>query len=311
METDPPDGIDHGPLSRSARDEREFAAAIRLRDWVKDFLAGPAPTEWSMTPGELNNIFIGTHAKGTKTFRAILLLADRGYGEQGEMLCRSLFEHAVVQWWLLLGEHDEEELMETLRRHRQHAAVLFERAMEQHPELNDDKRTGDSLDAETVAALDKQFGSFGRHWHGKRLDELVREVEDRVDQRYQTTFWKLFRFVNHHNNYTLHHSALGIAGAVEWDDPDDTPKVKVGPSPDWRMAALWAGCWMYGLLTLASLRRLSPQRADEFADFLDDVNRDFLILSPDVVAETGRNAECPCGSSRKFKNCHLCRDRES
>jgi len=30
---------------------------VRLRDWVRELLDGPAHTEWQMAPGELDNVF--------------------------------------------------------------------------------------------------------------------------------------------------------------------------------------------------------------------------------------------------------------
>jgi hypothetical protein len=321
MSGDPEEDIDpgdpdDGPRSRSPQQQREFEAALGLRNWVKELLDGPARKEWRMSPGELDNVFVGTFAKATKTYRAVLLLCDRGYGQQAGMLNRSLFEHAVVAWWLLLcPAEDEEETMAALRDHRAHARVLYDRSMEQHPELSDGGAASEDDPEETrerlspfepeyVVALDKRFGKYGGQWHGKRLDGLVREVEAVVDERYATAFWKFFRFVNHHNNYVLHHSAIGVADSVKWEDPAQAPSISVGPSQDWRDASLWAGFWSYGLLVLATLRRLSPERADEFSDQLDDWNRSFLAYRRDQVKDVGRNDLCPCASGKKFKHCH-------
>lgn len=295
--------LDHGPLSRTPEQERQFQAAVRLRDWVNEFLDGPARTEWAMSPGALNNVFVGTFARGTKTFRAALLLCDRGYGQQAAMLARSLFEHAVVAWWLLLCVEDEEDVMERLRQHRDHAQVLYDRALGAHPELAENHEDAD-FDADYIARLDKRFGRYGGQWHGKRLDELVREVEAEVDERYETVFWKFFRLVNTHNNRFLHHSSVGIADAMRWDDPETSPKVEVGPSPPWRTESLFAVTWSYGLLVVATLRRLSPAYADDFCDFLDEVTRAFITFRPDQVKNVGRNDPCPCGSGEKFKRCH-------
>lgn len=223
--------IDEGRLSRSPQQEHEFQAALHIRDWIREFLDGPAKTEWGMEPGKLDNVFIGTFAKGTKTFRAALLLCDQGYGQQAAMLSRSLFEHAVVSWWLLLCVDDEEEAMERLRQHRHHARVLFERALALHPELEIDL-TDEPLEVNYIETLDERFGRFGGPWHGKRLDELVREIEVKIDERYESLFWKFFRLVNHHNNYTLHHSSLGISDVVRWESPDEAPLLELGPSPN-------------------------------------------------------------------------------
>jgi hypothetical protein len=86
--------------------------------------------------------------------------------------------------------------------------------------------------------------------------------------------------------------------------PPETPVVSVGPSQDWRSSGLWAACWSYGLLVVATLRRLSPDRANEFADLLVDVGRELRTLRARDVRGVGRNDPCPCGSGKKLKNCH-------
>jgi hypothetical protein len=102
----------------------------------------------------------------------------------------------------------------------------------------------------------------------------------------------------------LHHSALGIADVVTWEDPEDTPTVSVGPDHEWRGSSLWAAVWCCGLLVLVTLRRLSPAQADDFADRLDDINRAFVVYRREQVKDVGRNDPCPCGSGQKFKRCH-------
>ncbi|MEA2473505.1 MAG: motif [Thermoleophilaceae bacterium] len=181
--------------------------------------------------------------------------------------------------------------------------MLFDRSLEQHPELVTEERPSPFSD-EYIKKLDKRFGVRGGPWHGKSLYELVRRVEDAVDGRYEGVFWQFFRVVNQHNNYTLHHSAIGVADPITWDDPEDTPNVRVGPSPEWRDSALWAAPWSYGLLAVATLRRLSPERAEEFSDFLDDVLRSFVFFTREQVKNVSRNDLCPCASGKKFKHCH-------
>lgn len=113
----------------------DLSACIALRDHVRDLLVAIKATgEWQMSPGAVPNIGYGTVARGTTTYRAALLLADRGYGEQAGMLNRSLFEHPVVAWWLLL-QQEQEAVMERIRAHREHAQVLYDRHAALHPEL--------------------------------------------------------------------------------------------------------------------------------------------------------------------------------
>src|SRR3954447_22963487 len=94
------DQFDHGPVWRTQQEDWEYAGAHELRDWVQDLTGELRETgAWQMKPGSFENLFIGTFARGTKIYRAALLLSDRGYGEEAAMLNRSLFEHMVVAWW--------------------------------------------------------------------------------------------------------------------------------------------------------------------------------------------------------------------
>jgi SEC-C motif/Family of unknown function (DUF5677) len=307
MDRETPDPIefDGGPLRRNAQEDWAFSAARELRDEVRRIINEiEATDEWTMTPGAIGNLAQGTFARGTKTFGAALLLCDRGYGEQAAMLNRSLFEHAVVAWWMHTHD-DPDALMQQVRRHHDHATVLYARRARLHPELELDP----SIDSEHFttayeAELDEQFGEHGGTWHGKRMDQLVREVEQRWDETYPDLLWKLFRFVNSWNNEILHHSAVGLNDAIVWTDPADAPILRLGPDRRWTQAALWAAHWSYGLLVLCAFRQLSPDRARDFNAVLDDLGFRYRTITQEQAKGVGRNDQCPCGSEKKFKHCH-------
>jgi hypothetical protein len=75
---------------------------------------------------------------------------------------------------------------------------------------------------------------------------------------------------DHWNNYILHHSAVGVSEGVRWSDPEEAPVLRLGPTCDWGSASLWAACWCYALLVLATLRRLSPERVDAYRAFSEE-----------------------------------------
>jgi hypothetical protein len=211
----------------------------------------------------------------------------------------------VTVWGMQLQE-DQDSIVQSLKRHHDHARVLWERAVDQHPELGLETPDAEPLADDYVAALDKEFGSHGGQWHGRRPDELVREVEDARAVLYEGegVLWKLFRFVNHWNNYHLHHSSIGVVSSVEWTSSDERPKVVFGPSPAWRNASLWATYRCYGLLVLGVLRRLSPGRTDDFNDSFYERGFWFHTVTGAQAKDVGRNDPCPCGSNKKFKHCH-------
>jgi len=39
-------------------------------------------------------------------------------------------------------------------------------------------------------------------------------------------------------------------------------------------------------------------------DFVEEINRNKKLLAPRALRRVGRNAPCPCGSGKKYKNCH-------
>lgn len=299
-----PEEFDRGPLLRTPFQNWHYAAARELLEYVKALTEDAEGTEaWRLEPGAFRNIVIGTFARATKTYGAVLLLCDRGYGEQAGMLNRSLFEYTVTAWWML--EQDEAEVMDALRKHHDHARVLYERALETHPELKSEPEgEPEPLSAEYVAELDDKFGEHGGQWHKKRLDQLVREVEDSWDAPYANTLWKFFRFVNHWNNYMLHHSAVGVSEGVAWTDPDESPLVIMGPSSEWNEASLWAAFWIYGLIVQATLCYLEPDRLHEFRAYFEERAARFVEVTAEQICDVGRNDPCPCTSGLKFKHCH-------
>lgn len=209
----------------------------------------------------------------------------------------------MVSWWRLLRD-DEDALMEAINAHHLHSQLLFARAAERYPQ-SFGGATIETVDAQCAAALDKRFGRHGaRSWHGKRLDELVREVEAAADEETAGHFWHVFHLVTRQNNYTLHHSPLGLMDSIDWTDVDETPVIRVGPSPDGRREALWAASRVFGLLVLATLRRFSPERIPEFSEVFTDAMLDLTPLSREQARGVGRNDSCPCGSGEKFKRCH-------
>ena len=281
-------------------------ACVDLRDRVRELFVSIEPEEWHLEPGSLDAVVFGTFGRGTKTYSAALLLADRGFGEQAGMLNRSLFEHAVVAWWMLLQE-DQEGTMERVRRHHDHAKVLDRRRAELHPELELDQEADVStFTDEYVAELDGMFLKHGeRHWTGLSLHGLVEQVEDGWDEAaYAGLLWKFFRFVNTWNNSMLHHSAVGLVQGIEPMQADGGFVLKLAPSDDWVGAALFASFWSYAVLALAALRCGGVDRRGPLREFVDQRSGDFREFTAEELKGVGRNDPCPCGSGRKYKHCH-------
>jgi hypothetical protein len=299
--------LDDGPLLRTPCQDWQFAAARELRDRIHELVIGVEERQaegWRLVPGTLGSVMAGTFARGTQTYRAVLLLCDRGYGEQAGMLNRSLFEYAVTAWWML-GQ-PEDEVMDGLRKHHDHARVLYERALDTHPELKPGReQEAEPLAPEYVAELDAAFSRFGGQWHGKRLDQIVRESAANFDdEAYADVVWKFFRFVNHWNNYMLHHSSVSLSEGVRWSHPEAPPEIVLGPNSKWGEPSLWAGFWMYGLLVQATLKHHELDALVEFRAFFDERAARFVSVTAEMAKGIGRNDLCPCSSGLKFKRCH-------
>jgi hypothetical protein len=136
------------------------------------------------------------------------------------------------------------------------------------------------------------------------LTSWCAKVESGWAEPYSGVLWKFFRFVNHWNNYLLHHSAVGVTAGVRWRDPEEAPTLLLGPTRDWRDVSLWAAFWCYALLLLAVLRQLSPDRVDDYRAFFEPRAYRFITVTREMARNIGRNELCPCGSERKFKVCH-------
>lgn len=299
-----PSQFDKGPLWRTPQEDWQFAGAQELRDWVEVLTRNLEQDEWPMQPASFTNLVVGSLARSTKTYQAALLLSDRGYGQQAAMLNRSLFEDMVVVWWMCLRSRGD-DLVDAMKRHHDHARVLYNRACERYPDLNFEKADGDgALDPEYVALLDKEFTPYGGQWHGKKLHQLVRDVDDGWEQPYEDLLGKFMSIVNHWNNYLLHHSSVGLLQNVRWQDPARTPKLLMGPSNDWAPQSLWTAYWCYGLTVLCVLRELSPGRVEGYREFFEERANRFISISREAVRGIGRNDPCLCGSARKYKHCH-------
>ncbi len=304
--------LDYGQLERTPQISREFDACLDLASTVELLLQEVREAhEWLVAPASLAGIVVATFARSTQTYRAVLLLADRGFGPQGGMLNRSLFEHTVVTWWMFFQD-DRDAIVRRLQQHYNHYEIRFDRQLRKYGDNAIYRETIESrqprtFDDEYEALLDDLFGKHGgKPWTGLGLHAMVQLVEDKwgTNEFYSTSLAQVYDFVNTWNNYMLHHSAYGVSQAVDWPSEDVTPAFKFGPSRDWIGSVLFAAFWSYGLAVLCVLRWLSPRREDNYAAFLHD--RSFVFKS---VTEAERRAcgledPCPCGRERTFGQCH-------
>lgn len=229
--------------------ERVFEPEFRA---CRDLLA----LAWARKPLGADNegfkaLLLAIFARSTLTYRATMQLCRGGYGEQADMLNRSLFEDMAAAHWVSLHR---DEAVARIEQHHQHSRVLWNRVIERRPGLGDPVELG--LSDETVEELDTLFGKHGqRPWLGIGMWDLVSEIEQLwPDDETREELWRFYELAHRANNQKLHLSSFSLNRVVRArkDDgasifqyqasPSIDPGGPVGP-------ALFGAFWIYRQLT--------------------------------------------------------------
>lgn len=131
------------------------------------------------SPSLWQAVLAGLAAKGWKTHRAVLILCERGYGQDGAILCRSLFNLVVILFWI---KKDPEE---RARRYIDYDWVLRQKAddaIKKFAQTEDPRLSHEEL-AELQEQIDKEsarakedHGYDRVGWSGKSILEMAKEV---------------------------------------------------------------------------------------------------------------------------------------
>lgn len=228
--------------------ERVFERGFRA---CRDLLALAWERKPSRSREPFHYLLLAIFARSTLTFRAVMQLCRGGYGEQADMLNRSLFEDMAAAHWVSL--HGE-EAVERIEQHHQHSRVMWNRVLERRPGLGEPVDLG--LDEETIEELNRLFGPHGsRPWLGLNMWDLVSEIEQLwSDDENREQLWRFYDLAHRANNQKLHLSSFSlnrIVRAREEDgevvfqyqaSPSIEPGRQVGP-------ALFGAFWIYLQLT--------------------------------------------------------------
>ena len=189
--------------------ERTFEPEFRA---CRDLLA----LAWERKPEAVGGeafkaLLLAIFARSTLTYRAIMHLCRGGYGEQADMLNRSLFEDMAAAHWVSL-HHDE--AVERIGQHHQHSRVLWNRVIERRPGLGDPVDLG--VNEETIRELDQLFGQHGhRPWLGLGMWDLVSEIEQLwPDETGREQLWLFYELAHKANNQKLHLSSFALNRVV-------------------------------------------------------------------------------------------------
>ncbi|MGH2761121.1 MAG: SEC-C metal-binding domain-containing protein [Thermoleophilaceae bacterium] len=247
-------------------------------------------------------------ARSTRTYEAVVKhLGNKGFGEQGAMLNRSLFEDMVDAHWVSLNP---ELAVERMDQHDRWSQVLRARVHRQFPEfLGDDDPPVKEPSDEEDKLYRQLFGAWGSgSWTGVNMHERVKEIEPCWTEELGRRHLRFVHAWAHRlHNETLHLSAysLGrVSNAPKLTD-EGAPHFTFGASAAMLTETLFSAFWAYSQtfsLVYDTFELDVGRRFDE--EHRRKVMREFLPLSEEQLKGVGRNDPCPCGSGLKYKKCH-------
>lgn len=296
--------------------ERQFdleLAAIRELDAFSDRLIDAWPRQ-AATRTEADRIIAFAVARGTTTFKAALHLILGGYGREALMLNRSLFEGMAVAHWV--AAEPEAAAGRFAKANEYEIHLMGEKLRSLDP--GDEPPAGaKELDEEAVAEAKKLFGRNNeRLWTGHRnVWELVDAIEDQSEEPGRTVLRLYLRFEHQQNTKEMHASASALFGialnpaTVQDGRPGMT--VRIGAGPDSLDGAMIGAFFNHTnlLSLLIDYFELGVELETELNRIAGEGQYAFAVIDPEQVRDVGRNQPCPCGSEKKFKDCHWDRVR--
>jgi Family of unknown function (DUF5677) len=232
------------PLEVEETFRAEFTACRDLLVLAWDRKPAETPEVWQ-------HLLLAIFARSTLTFRAVMQLCRGGYGEQADMLNRSLFEDMAAAHWISLYSA---EALDRIEQHHQHTRVLWNRVIERQPGLGEPVDLG--LDEESVAELDETFGRHAhRPWIGLNMFELVSEIEQLwPDDEGRKQLWRFYELAHRANNQKLHLTSFSLNRVARARQEGDETTFQYRASPETSPGgpvspALFGAFWIYVQLT--------------------------------------------------------------
>jgi hypothetical protein len=223
----------------------ELAACERLHAFGEDALYAWAGR--AIDPDSVDPIVLAEGARAAKTFGAVLRLVASGFGPQGSMLNRSLFEGMAIAHW---AHAHPDRAIELFKNHGRYSELLWGDAFEKAEP--GDPRQIDVGTEEERKELSGLFGKCGTNlWTSHRsLYALLPEIEDQWPEgEVREMLWWFFRVAHRDNNQVLHSTALGLSGGIARTTED--LRLDAGPSDRYLDRAMIGGRWCYAqMLTL-------------------------------------------------------------
>ncbi|MEJ7786176.1 MAG: DUF5677 domain-containing protein [Solirubrobacteraceae bacterium] len=181
-------------------------------------------------------------ARSTDTFTCALRCVRLGYGGQGAMLNRSLFEDMVDGHWIVT---DPETAEARYPDHHTHGRMLLADTVASFPDMYAEVEPPE-FDPGERKRLDAMFGKYGeRSWSGLSLHERVKLIQHHWTTEMDREGLRFMHALAHReNNQTLHVSAQSL-GAVAEVDESGRPAFRVGPRPDMVRRTMFGAFWTF------------------------------------------------------------------
>lgn len=227
-----------------------------------------------------DRIILSIFMRSTRTYEAVTRhLGESGFGEQGLMLDRSLWEDMIDLHWVSLNE---DLAAERLKQHDLFSRLLRADTQRQFQEKFDGKAPPKiPVSNEERKELTKLFGRSGsRSWTGvsgsDRLKSVLAYWPTEEEQR-DVLFWEAW--VVKTANETLHPSAFSI-GRIGVNAPSQPSRSawewRCGSTSEWLTHALHAAWWTYSQSIGLIVARYTPAFAQAAADQYAAITLDFL-----------------------------------
>jgi hypothetical protein len=244
--------------------------------------------------------------RSTKTYRAVIELGSRGYGEQAAMLNRALFESMAVARWI---NENEETAVERFPQAVEFEDHLYVERLKNTGWLEPEEEKAASelaqLTEEQLEHLRDEFGDYNQKlWTGHCS---VRRLLDDIRGQFNAKEWKLienYLRTGHHENNQLLHSTVGALSKAYVHLDEDRYGIWTGPSDLMVGRVLFSAHMIYQQTLILAAERFDLADRDGLNEVLARAQVLFMRFRKDEVKDVGRNDPCPCDSGKKFKHCH-------
>jgi hypothetical protein len=264
-----------------APDRLRIGTCRTLLHWTFENVEGWTANK-NKDPADL--ILISIFARSARTFEAIVrCLGERGFGEQGLMLNRSLFEDMIDAHWVSINR---DLAVQRLGQHDLYSRLLRADTQRKYPQWFEGRKppaikvsNGERKELRAI------FGRSGSgSWTGTNsLDDRVNAVRECWGDSQETLlFWH--DWVQKFMNEVLHPSAfsLGRLGAptIHGDaDSGESFEWHFGSTPKWLKQSLHASFWTFGQFVALVIDEFHPEARSTFNEREDQGNRAFREAS--------------------------------